>query len=295
MNNLYYTGFADEAGVELESQIRATRELGWTHIEMRAVKIPGFETANLHDIPDAAFEVLINRLGEAGVKVNSLGSAIANGGRDIRKPFDSCLQAARRAAPRAQRLGAEFARVMSYPIGDPAELLEEERFHRLREIVKIFAAHGVQAVHENCANYGGMSGRHSLRLLENVPGLKLVFDTGNPVADRDYGVDPPRSRQSSLEFFRQVREHIVYVHIKDAIARTEGGAVHVFPGEGQGEVREVLRELLTGGYAGGLSIEPHMGAGLPDPALSREENSYRTYVEYGRRLMNMVAEIPPRA
>lgn len=292
MNTLYYTGFADEAGVDLETQIRATKELGWSRIEMRAVKVPGFEAANLHDIADAAFEALAARLDEAGVRVNSLGSAIANGGKDIRKPFDPCLGATRRAAPRAQRLGAEFVRIMSYPVGDPADLREEERFRRLREIVKIFAAHGVQAVHENCANYGGMGWRHSLRLVENVPGLKLVFDTGNTVADKDYSVEPPRSRQSSLEFFRQVRDHVVYVHIKDAIARPEGGPPdHVFPGEGQGEVREVLRELLAGGYSGGLSIEPHMGAGLPDSSLSKEENSYRTYVEYGRRLMDIVAEI----
>ncbi|MBC8041279.1 MAG: sugar phosphate isomerase/epimerase, partial [Opitutaceae bacterium] len=135
----YYTGFADEAGPELDIQIRVTKELGWRAIEMRNVKVPGFETGNLHNIPDAAFEFVVAGLGEAGVRVNSIGSALGNWACDITKPFDDEFAAACRAAVRARRLGAEFIRVMSYPVGDPANLHEEERFRRLREIVALFA------------------------------------------------------------------------------------------------------------------------------------------------------------
>ena len=39
-------------------------------------------------------------------------------------------------------------------------------------------------VHENCMNYGGMSWQHTLEL-QYLPGLKLVYDTGNPVFARD--------------------------------------------------------------------------------------------------------------
>lgn len=288
----YYTGFADEAGVDLATQIRATRELGWSAIEMRAVRVPGFEAANLHNLPDAAFDLVHATLGEAGVRVNSLGSAIANGGRDIRKPFDNDLAAARRAAPRARRLGAEFVRVMSYPIGDPAELLAAERFRRLREIIAVFADSGVTVVHENCANYGGMGASFSLRLIENVPGLKLVFDPGNTVADRDHDRPAPHPRQSAWEFYRAVRPHIAYVHIKDAVPNDIAGHPrHVFPGEGVADIRRILADLLDTGYANGLSIEPHMHAGLPDPALGHEENCYRTYVEFGRRLMRLIDEL----
>ena len=58
----YYSGFADEAGFALETQIRATREIGWRNIEMRNVEVPGFPAANLHDISDEAFEVLVDTL-----------------------------------------------------------------------------------------------------------------------------------------------------------------------------------------------------------------------------------------
>jgi len=292
MPSIYYTGFADEAGQELETQIKATLELGWNAIEMRNVKVRGFDGGNLHDISDDAFEVLVDQLAAAGVHVNSFGSAIANGAKSILKPFDECLASTRRAAQRAPRLKADFIRIMSYPIGDLADLHEEERFRRLREIVAIFADTGVTVVHENCGNYGGMSWINSLRLIENVPGLKLVFDTGNPVNDADYSKPKPRPKQSAWEFYRQVKEHVVYVHVKDGIWDKETlKLTQCFPGEGQGDVERILRDLLAGGYSGGLSIEPHMEAGLNDPSLTREENCYATYVEYGRRLMALMDRI----
>ena len=46
--NGYYTGFADEAGADLETQIRATRALGWSCLEAR--NIGG---RNIHDLSDA--------------------------------------------------------------------------------------------------------------------------------------------------------------------------------------------------------------------------------------------------
>ena len=51
-------------------------------------------------------------------------------------------------------------------------MMEAERFRRMREVTKMFADVGLQAVHENCMNYGGLSWQHALRLLDNVPGLK---------------------------------------------------------------------------------------------------------------------------
>ena len=36
------TGIGDEAANSIDGQILATRELGWNHIEMRGVDVPGF-------------------------------------------------------------------------------------------------------------------------------------------------------------------------------------------------------------------------------------------------------------
>jgi sugar phosphate isomerase/epimerase len=289
------SGFADEAGIPLQTQIRATRELGWKHIEMRTVEVAGFPAGNLHDIPEAAFLEVIEQMGAAGIQVHCFGSAIGNFGKSILKPFDACREEARRAAVRMSKMGTRFIRIMSYPIlhGQPDQL-EAERFRRLREIQKIFSNSGLVVVHENCGNYGGMGWSYSLKLVENVPGLKLVFDMGNCVHDIDYTKPEPRPRQSPWEFYSHVRDHIVHLHIKDAVVQADGHNLHLFPGEGDGEVQRIVTDLLSHGYEGALSIEPHMGiAPLFEHAASPEEGKYRTYVEYGKRFGKILAASQP--
>jgi sugar phosphate isomerase/epimerase len=184
-NTIYFSGIGDEAGNSIEAQIDATRKLGWRNIEMRNVEVSGFPKGNLHDIQDAAFEVVVEKLAAAGMHVNCFGSAIANWGKKIDQPFDSSLAEARRAIPRMQRLGSKLVRVMSFAVRPEEDQMAEERFRRLRELTKMFLDAGIQPVHENCMNYGGMGWPYTLELLEKVPGMKLVFDTGNPIFNED--------------------------------------------------------------------------------------------------------------
>lgn len=290
----YLTGFADEAAKDLDGQIRATRELGWTNIESRNI-----DGTNIHDLSDAAFDVACGQLADAGVRVNCFGSAIANWGKRIDQPFDSSLAEARRAIPRLQRLGTKLVRIMSFAVrqdaagADLPDQMEEERFRRVRELHTMFTAAGITPVHENCMNYGGMSWRHTLRLLENVPGLKLVFDTGNPVFTDDRSRPAPYPKQSAWEFYEQVREQVAYIHIKDGkwdAAANRPVFTHI--GDGDGDVRRILADLLRRGYAGGISIEPHLAVVYHDPAQQCEDAvRYANYVAYGRRLMRLLAEI----
>jgi len=198
-----------------------------------------------------------------------------------------------------RRLGSKLVRIMSYAVlrDRPAEdQMAEGRFARLREITKRFADAGVQAVHENCSNYGGMGWTYTLRLLENVPGLKLVFDTANPVGTRDYASGDPAKMQSSWEFYEHVREHVAYVHVKDArfVELTDGTfntCEYTWPGEGDGDVRRIVADLVDRGYDGGFSMEPHLGVVFHEAGSETEgESRYRTYVEYGRRFAKLLAE-----
>lgn len=287
----YLTGFADEAARDIDGQIRATRELGWKWIESRAI-----DGKNIHDLPDADFDRVCARLQESGVGINCFGSAIANWGKKINEPFDSSLAEARRAIPRMQRLGTKLVRIMSFAVlPDRAadDQMADERFRRLRELQALFTDAGLTPVHENCMNYGGMGWRYTLQLLENVPGLKLVFDTGNPVFSDDRARPAPCPKQSPWEFYTHVREHIAYVHIKDGYwDETAQKSVFTYAGEGQGDVYCILKDLLGRGYAGGLSIEPHLAVVFHDPTVKSEDAvRYANYVEYGRRLERMLAQI----
>jgi len=288
---MYFTGFADEAASSIDDQIRATKELGWEYIESRNVV-----GVQINDIPDAAFDEVVEKLQTNGVKINCFGSAIANWGKRIDEPFDSSLAEAKRAIPRMQRLGAKLVRIMSFAIledREPDDQMEQERFRRLRELQKMFDDAGITPVHENCMNYGGMGWPYTLKLLENVPGLKLVFDTGNPVFNSDRTKPKPYPKQSSREFYEHVKEHVCYVHIKDCIWNHEKGAPDfTFAGEGNGDVEVVLKDLIAGGYNGGISIEPHISVVFHDDSVtSAEEIMYADYVEYGRRLQKLVERI----
>ena len=94
---MYFSGIADEAGANLDLQLKATRELGWKHLEARAVEVPGYPKANLHDLPDAAFDTVADKLQSAGVRVNCFGSTIMNWAKTVETPSTS--PSPRRSAP----------------------------------------------------------------------------------------------------------------------------------------------------------------------------------------------------
>ena len=268
---MYLTGFADEAASDIDGQIRAVKELGWKYIESRNI-----DGENIHDISDEKFDVVCGKLSDAGVRINCFGSAVANWSKRIDEPFDSSLKEARRAIPRMQRLGVKLIRIMSFAVLEdrpPDDQMEKERFKRVGELLKMFSGEGITPVHENCMNYGGMGWKYTLRLIENVPGLKLVYDTGNPVFNDDRTGPKPYHKQSAWEFYTHVREHIAYVHIKDGVHDQEkpDSATFTFPGEGSGDVRRIVKNLLDDGYDGGISIEPHMAVVFHEDTVKSAE------------------------
>ncbi len=283
---MYLTGFADEAATDLTGQIEATKALGWNAIESRAI-----DGTNIHDLDDAAFDRACDQLAAAQVRVNCFGSTIANWSKQVDDPFDITLAEVDRAIPRMRRLGCGLIRIMSYARRDDDDQMLDERCRRLREIVARFLDAGITPVHENCMNYGGMSWRHTMELIDNVPGLKLAFDTGNPAVARDWS-KPEETLQDPLEFCRQIQPHIAYVHIKDA-KLVDGEVVYTYPGDGAARIPEILKLLADNGYDGGLSIEPHMASVFhdPDAGQAAPEEARAIYLEYGRRLQACLSEL----
>ncbi|GAA5483454.1 sugar phosphate isomerase/epimerase family protein [Haloferula sargassicola] len=285
------TGFADEASRDLEKQIAATREIGWSAISARMIG-----GKNIHELEQDEFDRVANRLDEAGITVPEFGSLIANWGKTIDSDFAITLAEVERAIPRMQRLGTRLVRIMSYaqePWGSDQH--EQERFRRLREIVTRFSEAGLTAVHENCMNWGGFSAEHSLRLVEEIPGLKLVFDTGNPVFQRDRSKPEPFPWQDPFEFWEKVRDHVVHIHVKDCLNPVSDGVEpeYTMPGKGQAKLREILADAQSRDYDGWIAIEPHVATVFhaPDPDAVDWQQCYDSYVEYGRRFEALLAEI----
>jgi sugar phosphate isomerase/epimerase len=180
-----------------------------------------------------------------------------------------------------KRLKCPLIRVMSYP-NNPDEPLPErvwrrEAIARMSYLARMAEDAGITLVHENCSGWGGLSAENSVVLLGEVasPALKLVFDTGNPV---EYG-------QDTWEYYQKVQPDIAYVHVKDG-RRVNGELQYTYCGEGDGHVPEVLADLRARNYTGGVSIEPHLTAIIHTGKTADDAGQqYRSYVEYGRRLM----------
>ena len=287
-------GIGDEAGSHLDSQIAAAQTLGWKWIEMRGVEVPGFAKDNLHNIPDAAFDIVCGRLQDAGIGVYCFGSTIMNWAKTVETPFDVTVAEVKRAIPRMQRLQAKYVRVMSFKPKDNETVTPPVVFERVREVTKMFLDAGLQPVHENCMNYGGMSSHDALEMLEKCPGLKWVFDTANPIFNADRRGPLPWKKQDPWQMWTQLRDHTVHIHIKDATWNpAKNDADYNWPGEGQGRVRDILRDAIARGYDGGISIEPHMVVVFHDAhaKAGTDEETKQNFVEYGRRLEKIIAEV----
>ncbi|MBU3113262.1 sugar phosphate isomerase/epimerase family protein [Clostridium lacusfryxellense] len=278
-----YSGFADEAGQDIETQIKATKDIGWSNIEARDI-----DGVNITDMSEEKFEEICGKLNDAKVNIHCFGSAVANSRKEVRNAEDVLYsrEALKRAIPRMQILGTKIIRGMAFKqaldvIPDSPEI-EKIIFDNISYMVKMCEDAGIIYLCENCSDYSALSYHHALRLVDkiNSPAFKLIYDMGNTVgADNRIG-NSPYAKQSAWEFYDNVKEFIYHVHIKDSFIDSESKAkIHTFPGEGSAEVKRIVADLIKRGYDGGFSIEPHM------------YNGSEGYVEYGRRFMNIIKEI----
>ena len=277
------SGIADEAAADIEGQIRAHKELGWRHIELRLVD--GKNVAG--ELGEREFDGVCAALERESMTVTGFASRIANWSRHIRDDFAVDVEDLRLSIPRMRRLGVRHMRVMSWKgEGVPEGEWRREAVSRLRELARVAADGGVILAHENCDGWGGLSARHMLELRDAVdsPSFVLLYDLGNTVS---HGLDPG-------EFFDIIRGQFEYVHVKDARMNPKGGRSEDFVicGRGDARIREHLRAILVDdGYDGVLAIEPHVAALVHRSGhQASPQVMYSSYLEYGRAFNELVAE-----
>jgi sugar phosphate isomerase/epimerase len=281
------TGFADEAGSEVAEQVRAHQKLAWDSIEMRMVG-----DVNFTNLDDEAYAKVKDQLASADIGVSCFGSAVANWARQITGDFQQDVDDLKLAAPRMHELGTRLIRVMSYPNDEKNPLSKsdwlKETARRLGELSKIAESEGIILAHENCSGYGGQGPAEMLELFEavNSEAFKMAFDTGNQTAH--HGFDNP---DLAAEYYRAVKPYIIHVHIKDNNPTDDGKHLMCYPGEGRGQVREIVTDLVKNGYEGFISIEPHMkGQVHLGDETGGAEGAFEVYVEYGRRMAAILEE-----
>jgi sugar phosphate isomerase/epimerase len=237
------TGFADEISPDPQAQLATLAAESISHLELRSawsVNVADFTAAHL-----AAFRAALD---EAGVRVSAIGSPI--GKIPIGAPLPPELDRMRRVADVAGELGTSLVRVFSFfiPAGQPPERYRGEVIDRMGALTRIAEERGLTLAHENEKEiYGDVPGRCAdLITAVGSPALQATFDPANFV---QCGVRP------FFDAYGLLRPHLVYLQVKDALA----GSGEVVPaGQGDGQLAETLAALRDSGFAGFMSLEPHL-------------------------------------
>lgn len=242
MEHIILSGFSDEIAPELDLQLAAIREWGLSHIELRAA-----DGVNVSDFSTEKGKEVKNKLAGAGVSVSSIGSPIGKIG--VEEDFAPHLEKLKRTLEIQKELGAPYLRMFSFyiPQGRAPEDFREEVLDRVGRMAEEAAAWDSVLLHENEKGIYGDNAPRCKELLEAFygPHFKAVFDFANFV----------QVGQQTLPAYELLKPYVEYVHVKDAQWGT--GAV-VPAGQGDGHVKEILTDLIGGGWKGFLSLEPHL-------------------------------------
>ncbi|PSP48539.1 xylose isomerase [Halobacteriales archaeon QH_3_68_24] len=238
------SGFADETAEDLDEQLDVLESAGIDRLDLRNVR-----GENLLDLSGERLVDLEATLDARGFTVTSIGSPIGKVG--VADPFEPHMERLDRALELADRFDTDRVRVFSYYIpedDDPADH-RAEVLRRTRAAVDRAERADVTLVLENEKDiYGDTPGRvRDLLTAVDSPHLRAVFDPANYL---EIGVRP------YPDALLQVVEYVDQVHVKDARFGERGGIEP--PGEGDGRLPETLAALHDRGFAGPLSLEPHL-------------------------------------
>ncbi len=278
---MFISGFADEAGADLATQIRAHKELGWSHIDLRNI-----DGCQFTDVSDEVFDSIYADLEDAGLTVSCFEGGIANWATKISEPLSASITTLERCIPRMNKMGTKYIRGMTWPNdGLDDDAWRDEVVRRYKELAKIAENGGIVIAVENCDGWASQSAENYGKFFELVdsPAICAAYDTGNP---------PSHGATNTWDWYTRVKPFIDYVHIKSHTGPVDGGeGEHTYPGEGISLELETLTDLFKSGYDGGIVIEPHLSAVVhEDKTITNEEVAYRTYIEYGRRTEKVIEE-----
>ena len=237
------SGFADEISPDPGEQLATLAAESISHLELRSAW-----STNVADLSGEQLAGFRRALDDAGVRVSAIGSPI--GKIELDAPLRPELERMRRVAGIADELGTRIVRVFSFfiPAGEPPERHRQRVIDRMSALTRIAEEHGLVLAHENEKEIYGDRPERCLDLITAVgsPALRATFDAANFV---QCGVRP------HAEAYGLLRPYLAYLQVKDALAAT--GEV-VPAGQGDGEVRETLAALRDSGFAGYVSLEPHL-------------------------------------
>jgi len=243
------SAFADEVTDDFLEQVKYLAKENVGYIEPRFIN-----KKNIMDLSQDELNVAKTMLQDYGLKVSAIGSPIGKVRLD--EPFEPHLEKFKHAVELAQFFETPYIRMFSYyaPEGKNITDFREQVMERMSAKVEIIENTDVVMVHENESDIYGHNAENCVDLVKTVdsPKLRLVYDPGNFV----WGQKITNNVESCWPL---MKPYVVHIHIKDwKLGSPEVGSI---PGEGDGQIKELLAELAAMNYDGCLTMEPHLQAG----------------------------------
>ena len=226
------SAFSDEAGNSIEEQIDAVKRNGIPYVELRSIDGKNVADFTLEEAKSYQAEFEKN-----GVAVWSIGSPL--GKVDVDVDFDEYEKKVRHVCQLANVFKTDKIRMFSF---FKAYEKPEKVYEYLRKMVEIGAEYGVCMHHENEKDVFGDSAERVLSIMENVKGLKFIYDPANYLQCGE-------PAEKTMDMFYTKTD---YFHVKDVIAET-GELVPA--GHGDGQIQTLI-ERVEGDKV--FTLEPHL-------------------------------------
>lgn len=224
--------FSDEAASDILGQVNALKQNGIYLTELRSAF-----GKNVSQFTKDENKEYYKIFSDNGISVYSIGSPL--GKVDIDTDFDKYLDVVKRVCETANDFKADKIRVFSF---FNAYDKKNKVFDYLSKMVEVAKEYNVTLCHENEKEIFGDVAERVCMIMENVKGLKYVYDPANYVQ-----VNEPA--QKTLDLFYDKSE---YFHIKDAIHST-GELVPA--GCGDGDINSLVNRIKVDKV---LTLEPHL-------------------------------------
>lgn len=245
LSKMKLCAFADEADPNLDGQIAALKANNIEYLEIRGVNGKNISVLTSEEVKDAKA-----KLDDSGIKVWSIGSPI--GKIDINAQFEPHLDMFCNLLDTAKTLGASHFRLFSFYGTNGG--MEDVVFEKLNKFVEKAKGSNIILCHENESGIYGDVALRCVRIHQNIPSIKAVFDPANFI----------QCSQDTVEAWKSLSSYVEYIHVKDAL---QGGKV-VPAGYGAGNVQLIIEDFANHIYnktnnapkLGVLSIEPHLFA-----------------------------------
>ncbi|MDI9431347.1 MAG: sugar phosphate isomerase/epimerase family protein [Sedimentisphaerales bacterium] len=243
------SAFADEVTEDFRSQVEFLAKERVGYIEPRFIN-----RKNIMDLNRSELDEARKMIRDRGLKVSAIGSPIGKVRLD--EPFGPHLDKFKHAVDLAQFFETPFIRMFSYyaPEGKNIDDYRDQVLERMAAKVQVVEGTDVTMVHENEAHIYGHTAENCADLVEAVGSdrLRLAYDPANFVWGEKI--------TNNVEVCWPVmKPYVVHIHIKDwKLGAPDVGSL---PGQGDGQIKELLAELAAMNYDGCMTMEPHLKTG----------------------------------